>query len=139
MMPMLILEQRRAIAPEVRKEQVETSLALNLRKVPRNVTAVFNVLEILVGVTFLHLPLVHYQPRAEVEVTPFVQRWRMQKTKYALGRRRGYLDVHLQITLPHTPLFCVVSVRLFKVEAFREAFLVITPLMRHLPQSRPAP
>ena len=55
-MPMLILEQRRAIAPEVRKEQVETSLALNLRKVPRNVTAVFNVLEILVGVTFLHLP-----------------------------------------------------------------------------------
>ena len=64
MMPMLILEQRRAIAPEVRKEQVETSLALNLRKVPRNVTAVFNVLEILVGVTFLHLPLVHYHPRA---------------------------------------------------------------------------
>ena len=118
-MPLLVPEQRMAIAPEFRKEQVETSLALNLRKVPRNVTAVFNVLEILVGVTFLHLPLVHYQPRSEVEVTPFVQRWRMQKTKYALGRRRGYLDAPLHITSPHTLLFFVMNVRLFEVEAFR--------------------
>ena len=48
--------QRRAMKPETRRDRVETSLDLNPREVPRNLVAVFNILEMLVGVTSLNCP-----------------------------------------------------------------------------------
>ena len=91
-----------------------------------------------VGVIFLHLPLVKWQPRAEVEVAPFVMRWRMRRTKSDLGHRMVYLEVPWSITLPHTPLFCVVNMRVAKVATLIAASLAVDPLMRHFPQRRTA-
>ena len=54
-------------------------------------TVVFNVLYMLVRVKFLHLTLAKLIPRAEVEVAPFVMRWRIRKTKAALGADEGVL------------------------------------------------
>ena len=77
--------QMRGMVPTSWRERVETSLSLNEREGPRNLTVVFNVLYMLVGVKFLHLKLAKWIPRAEVEVAPFVMRWIIRKTKAALG------------------------------------------------------
>ena len=44
------------MTPSAQSERSEMSLALNTMEGPRNVTVVFNVLEMSVGVTSLHLP-----------------------------------------------------------------------------------
>ena len=54
-MLLLTLVQRRAILPAARREWSEALLALNPRESPGNVMAVFKVLDMLLGVTFLHL------------------------------------------------------------------------------------
>ena len=69
------------MAPANQRERLDMLLDLNPRYGPRNVTAVFKVLEILVGVTPPHLPSVKDCPRAEVKVTPFFRRWKMWRTK----------------------------------------------------------
>ena len=64
---------------------METSLYFNPIYVPKNMTVVFKVLEISSVVAFLHLPLMKYGMRSEVEVALSVWRWGVRRTKAVLG------------------------------------------------------
>ena len=81
LMLMLMPDQRKAMLTVYKREWAETSLVLNHREGQSNMTLAFKVLEIWVGVTFLHFPSEKYRPRGEVESDPFVCRWRIRWTK----------------------------------------------------------
>ena len=56
MMLLYTPDQRDAMAQTVQRERVETSLAFSPRFDPHNPMAVLRIFNIMVGVTFFHLP-----------------------------------------------------------------------------------
>ena len=81
------------MSPAARRDQVDTSLASHARFGPQKPTAVLRVFEIMVGVTFSHLPAgVMTQASGSEGGYPWDIRWITHCRRASLGHKIGSPD-----------------------------------------------
>ena len=111
MMSLSTPEQRSSLAPDDRRDRAETSLYVNPRWVPpRSLTVALRWAVIIVGVTFVQLPLgILKQVRVVLAGAPCCWRCVTRLHKASFGHKNGSPVAPWPISSPRTPFFCVVN------------------------------
>ena len=126
MMLLSMPEYRISMSPAAQRAQVETSLASNPRFGPQNITTVLRVLNIIVGVIFLHHPSgVMTRSMGVAGAALLALIYRTRQSRAVLGAQEWVARGFWPIFFPLTPFLCVVNVSITNVAAWRSASMAV--------------